>query len=242
MAGRSPVGRIERCGIQVAARLDADDAHRLLDRCRSCPRLVVEACVSALGDQALESKAVITHSASVQPSVATATKREPSTRSDVVTIVFLLVLLVGVAVPVALLIWQSVATTAAVRTSDAGTFVSATASQGWYFSPTVTNVQTTTGSVVVEGTFSAPRGRALAIEDLNKSGLHLCAVGDLNSCLPISGHWAGHLVPTPQAARVFNFVRYGLSTYNLQRWMAFGLIFAFVALALVFACAVARRS
>ncbi|HEX7325862.1 MAG TPA: hypothetical protein VF292_10995 [Rhodanobacteraceae bacterium] len=226
----------------MAAKLDADDAHRLLDRCRSCPRLVVDACVSARGDQALEPKAVIAHSTSVQPSVATVTKRESSTRSDVVTIAFLLVLLVGVAVPVALLIWQSVTTAVAVRTSDAGTFVSATASQGGYFSPTLTNVQTTTGSVVVEGTFSAPRGRTLAIEDLNKNGLHLCAIGDLDSCLPISGHWAGHLVPTPQAARVFNFVRYGLSTYNLQRWMAFGLIFAFVALALVFTYAVARRS
>lgn len=156
---------------------------------------------------------------------------KPSRYWEVFSVVFVLVLLLGVATPIALTIWQAAATTAAVRSGSAGTFVSATASQGGFLSSPLTNVQTTEGSVVVQGTFSAPRGRVLAVEELNKTGLHLCAVGDLESCLPLEGHWAGQLTATPQAAGVFDFVGHGLSSDNLGRWLMAGLILAFIAAA-----------
>jgi len=144
-------------------------------------------------------------------------------------VALLLALLLGVAVPIALLIWQGVAATAPVRSGSAGTFVSGTASQGGFFAPTLTTVQTSAGSVIVQGTFSAPRGRDLVVEESNKTGLQLCAVGDQETCVPLIGTWAGPLSPTPVASHVFNFVEHGLGTDNLLRWLEGGLIAAFIA-------------
>ncbi len=183
-----------------------------------------------------------TGSENPQAAVEMAPNRERPGHLDVYGIAFLLVLLLGIAAPVALLIWQSVTTTVAVRSGDAGTFVSATAAQGGFFTSALTNVQTTEGSVVVQGTFSAPRGRALVVEDLNTTGVHLCAVGDLDSCLPIAGHWAGMLTATPQAGRAFDFEHYGLSNDNLKRWMMAGVIVAFIALLGLIASEVGRRA
>ena len=177
---------------------------------------------------------------SPQAAVAATPERQLSRSWEVFSVVFLLVLVLGVAAPIALLIWESAATTAAVRSGSAGAFVSATASQGGFLSTPLTNVQTTLGSVVVQGTFSAPRGRALAVEELNKTGLHLCAVGDLETCLPLAGQWAGELTATPQAAGVFDFVGHGLSRGNLDRWLGAGLMVTFIALLGVIAGAVPR--
>lgn len=181
-------------------------------------------------------------SGNVQIAAEAAARHKPPVRWDIFSVVFVLVLFVGVAVPVALLVWQATAKTAAVRTSGAGTFISATASTGGFFSSALTNVRTSAGSVVVWGTFSAPQGRALAVEELNKTGLHLCAVGDLNTCLPLAGPWAGQLASTPQAAQVFDFVGHGLSEYNLQRWLMAGLVFGFIAFAWLLAVQVNKRA
>lgn len=182
-----------------------------------------------------------TGSGSAQAVFEATPKREPPVYLGVFGIAFLLVLLLGIVAPVALLIWQAVTTTVAVRSGDAGTFVSATAAQGGFFTSALANVQTTTGSVVVQGTFSAPRGRALAVEDLNKTGLHLCAVGDLDTCLPLAGHWAGPLTATPEAEKAFDFEHYGLSNDNLQRWMMAGVIFCFIDLVWLIAIEISRR-
>lgn len=186
--------------------------------------------------------AVMTGSETPQVAVEVAPNREPPGRFGFYGIAFLLVLLLGIAVPIALLIWQAVTTTMAVRSGDAGSFVSATAVQGGFFTSALTTVQTSEGSVTVRGIFSAPRGRALAVEDLNKTGLHLCAVGDLGTCLPLAGHWAGILIATPEAGRAFDFERYGLSNDNLKRWMMAGLIFCFIGLVWLIAIEIGRRS
>lgn len=193
-------------------------------------------------DSPSEPDTVTTASEHVHVAIEAAPKRQPPARFGIYGIAFLLVLLVGIAAPVALLVWQAAATTVAVRSGDAGTFVSATAVQGEFLAPALTTVQTSEGSVTVRGMFSAPRGRALAVEDLNKTGLHLCAVGDLESCLPLAGHWAGTLTATPEAARAFDFEHHGLSTDNLQRWLMAGLILTFIALLSVVATEVARRA
>lgn len=173
-----------------------------------------------------------------QTARGTTSAYKPSGYWMVFSVMLVLVLALGVATPIALTIWQAAARTAAVRSGSAGTFVSATASQGGFLSAPLTNVQTTEGSVVVQGTFSAPRGRALAVEDLNKTGLHLCPVGDLESCMPLEGHWAGQLTAAPQAAGVFDFVGHGLSSDNLGRWLMAGLILAFIVSAGLLAIAV----
>ena len=184
---------------------------------------------------------MMANSEHAQAVVAATPAHKPSRYWELFSVVFVLVLVLGVATPIALLVWQSAATTAAVRSGSAGTFVSATASQGGFLSSPLTNVQTTEGSIVVQGTFSAPRGRELAVEELNKTGLHLCAVGDLESCLPLEGHWAGQLTAIPQAAGVFDFVGHGPSSDNLGRWLMAGLIFAFIFFAWLLAIGVGRR-
>lgn len=183
-----------------------------------------------------------TSSESAKTAVAVAPRSEPPGYLGIYGIAFLLVLLLGIAAPVALQIWQAVTTTVAVRSGDAGAFVSATAAQGGFFTSALTTVQTSEGSVVVQGTFSAPRGRALTVEDLNKTGLHLCAVGDLDTCLPLAGHWAGPLTATPDAGRAFDFEHYGLSNDNLKRWMMAGVIVAFIAMLGLIAGEIARRA
>ncbi|TAN02568.1 MAG: hypothetical protein EPN36_16585 [Rhodanobacteraceae bacterium] len=225
----------------MVASLGTADAYRFPCGCGDCHRLALDTRVQALGRKALEPNTMMARSEHAQVAVAAASAHKPSRYWELFSVVFLLVLLLGVATPIALLIWQSAATTAAVRSGSAGTFVSATASQGGFFSSPLTNVQTTGGSVVVQGTFSAPRGRALAVEELNKTGLHLCAVGGLASCVPLEGHWAGQLTATPQAAGAFDFVGHGLSSDDLGRWLMAGLIFAFIAFAWLLAIGVGGR-
>jgi len=136
----------------------------------------------------------------------------------------LLVILLGVVAPICLWTWQTHAPGAAIRSADVGTFISADASQGGFFAPTLTNVHTTAGSITVLGTFSALRGRPLSVQDLNKSGLHLCVTGAPTSCIRLAGPWAGGLLPTSRATKVFNFYRYGLTSENFEGWLAMGVL------------------
>jgi len=94
----------------------------------------------------------------------------------------------------------------------------------------LTNVHTSGGSITVLGTFSALRGRPLSVEDLNKSGLHLCVTGAPSSCVPLAGTWTGGLPPTSHATKVFNFYRYGLTSENFGGWLAIGSLLSFGAL------------
>ncbi|TAM96025.1 MAG: hypothetical protein EPN40_09705 [Rhodanobacteraceae bacterium] len=139
-------------------------------------------------------------------------------------ILFLAALLPGIALPAALLIWQAATPEEAVRSADAGQFLSATGSNA-FLQPALTNIETTHGSLIVNGLFSAPRGRALEVVKLNdKGGTYLCAAGDLDTCLPLAGAWAGTLAPTPNTNRVFDFERYGLADSNLWGWVACGVL------------------
>ena len=142
----------------------------------------------------------------------------------------LLVILLGIVAPICLWTWQARAPSAAIQSADLGTFISADASQGGFFAPTLTNVHTTGGSVTVLGTFSALRGRPLSVEDLNKSGLHLCVTGVPASCAPLAGAWTGGLAPTSHATKVFNFYRYGLTGDNFEGWLAMGILVSLGAL------------
>lgn len=144
----------------------------------------------------------------------------------------LLVLLLGVVTPICLWTWQAHAPSAAIRSKDVGTFISADSSQGGFFAPTLTNVHTTEGSITVLGTFSALKDRPMSVQDLNKSGLHLCVTDAPASCVPLAGAWAGELPPTSHGTQIFNFYRYGLTSENFGGWLTIGCILSFGAFVL----------
>lgn len=66
----------------------------------------------------------------------------------------------GVAAPIILLVWEAANPTATSRRGEAGTFVSATSSQGGFTAPALTTVETTLGSfTVIRNVFSTARAR-----------------------------------------------------------------------------------
>lgn len=134
------------------------------------------------------------------------------------------VVLFGIVIPTALLIWQAFTPLAAVQRSELGTFVSATANPGGVLSPTYASIQTTVGTVTVEGAISAARGQKLSIETFNKIGTQLCVDDDLQTCMPLASPWLGSLKPTPQAASITDFQRVGLSTDNVKGWLELGVM------------------
>jgi hypothetical protein len=137
-----------------------------------------------------------------------------------ITVVAMLVL--GIALPVALLIWQTATPRVPIRSGGVGRFLSA-ASESPFLRPSVTDVQTTDGSLIVSGLFSAPRGQVLEVVQFNQdNATYLCATNDLGTCVPLAGTWAGAMKALATADRSFDFGRYGLTTSNLWLWLACG--------------------
>ena len=155
----------------------------------------------------------------------------------IVVPMFFASLIFGLALPIGLLIWQSVTPRVAIRTGEAGVFISASGQSG-FMQRELTNVQTTQGTLIVYGLFSAARGQRLEVVDVNKENAkQLCAAGDLSTCLPLATRWAGTMAPAPSATRVFNFARYGLGGGTPQAWLGIGIvacIVTFFALGLAF--------
>jgi hypothetical protein len=145
----------------------------------------------------------------------------------------LLVFLGGIAAPVGLMIWQAIYPTTVIAERDAGRFESASSSAGGFFGPTLTTVQTSTGTVTVRATFSALRGNALVIRADNKHDrLRLCTVGTRAVCARVDGDWPGTLTPTPQARHAINFVRHGLSSRRITDWIGLGTLPTFLVFAI----------
>lgn len=158
----------------------------------------------------------------------TAPTPDISWRGRMAIAAFIVALVLGVAAPAALLIWEAASTTAIIVRGDAGSFLTSTSSPGGFFAPTITSVQTSAGSIAVIGTFSAPRGRALSIERTNKQGLRLCVTGAPASCAELVGNWPGPVVTTTEAGSVFDFQRSGLTYGNLNLWLMVGLLLSFL--------------
>lgn len=74
----------------------------------------------------------------------------------------------------------------------AGTFVSSSGAPGGIWTRPSTTIQTTTGSMIVTGSFSGSRGQRLVLERKLKSGLVLCTESGL-VCAPLAGPWPGQL-------------------------------------------------
>ena len=164
---------------------------------------------------------------------ACASSPAPSRAGTTATILLLLVFLGGIAAPVGLMIWQAIYPTTVIAERDAGRFESASSSAGGFFGPTLTTVQTSTGTIAVRGTFSALRGTALVVQSDNKHDrLRLCTVGTRTVCARVDGDWPGTLTPTPQAGHAVNFVRHGLSSRRITDWLGLGTLPTFLVFAI----------
>lgn len=140
----------------------------------------------------------------------------------IASIAGLATLVLGIALPMALLAWQAITPRVPVRKADIGQFLSAVG-ENPFLRPSLTNVHTTSGSLIVSGLFSAPRGQALEVVQFNQdNNTYLCAADDLATGLPIAGTWAGAMKAPAMTSRAIDFAEYGLATSNLWLWLAFG--------------------
>ena len=165
---------------------------------------------------------------------------EHSRRGRTAVVAFFAALVLSLAAPIILLVWEAASSTATIQRGEAGTFVSATSSQGGFTTPASTTVETTLGSFTVAGTFSAPHGRALTVERTNKSGLQLCVAGVPATCTDFLGAWPDPIPATPEAGHVFDFQGSALNYETLLMWLFFGIVVSFITM-IVAAFATAPR-
>lgn len=131
---------------------------------------------------------------------ASVPRRSTWSAAKIATLLLLVVFLGCIAAPVGLMVWQATHPTTVIAEGAAGRFDSASSSAGGFFGPTLTTVQTSTGTIIVIGTFSALRGNALVVQaDNEHDRLRLCTVGTRTVCARVDGDWPGTLMPTPQA-------------------------------------------
>ncbi|WP_426661954.1 hypothetical protein [Rhodanobacter aciditrophus] len=142
-------------------------------------------------------------------------------------ILFCFTLVFGVLVPTGILIWQSFAPTVAISSSDIGEFVSANSTPGGLFSQNFSSVQSTSGTVTIEGAISVAKGQKLVLRTINKQGVQLCVGDDLGSCVQLASPWFGPMKPAPQSGDAYDFQRYGLTTPNVQSWLKTGFLVLF---------------
>lgn len=162
----------------------------------------------------------------------------PPPAAAIATFVLLAAFLGGIVAPSAMMLWVGSHPTTVIAEGTVGTFESASSSPGGLFGPTLTSVQTSTGSIIVRDAFSALRNEPLIVTASNKQKrLQLCTVEPRPICATIEGHWAGRLMPTTPVRHTVNFVQHGFSTHNLDQWLALGMMITFAAVALTAATA-----
>lgn len=143
-------------------------------------------------------------------------------RAPVILVCFALVF--GVLAPTGILIWQTFTPTVAISSSDIGEFVSANSNPGGLFSPNFSSVQSTSGTVTIEGAISVAKGQKLVLRTINKQGVQLCVGDGLGSCVQLASPWFGPMKPAPQGGDAYDFQRYGLTTLNVQSWLKTGIL------------------
>ena len=87
-----------------------------------------------------------------------------------------------------------------LRTAGVGSFVSAEPRPGgntWGNPATI--VQTTRGTFVANGIFSAMRGESLVVRDTSRDGLVVCAEHPQATCAELTGNFVGAFTPVPGA-------------------------------------------
>ncbi|TAN08820.1 MAG: hypothetical protein EPN38_00900 [Rhodanobacteraceae bacterium] len=145
-------------------------------------------------------------------------------KENVALIGWIATVMTGVVAPALILalIWKTPDTL--LRTGEAGQFVSATASVGGFFSSDITTVQSTTGSIAVYNTFSAPRNQLLVVRETLKNGLQLCAENKPDTCVGLAGSWAGDMKPVPHARHRFAGLVTGIGNSGASLWLLIGIL------------------
>lgn len=150
------------------------------------------------------------------------------------SVVWLVVFLGGVVAPVATMIVLAVTPNVLVSAGDAGRFISAAASAGGFTAPSVTTVQTTTGSIAVYNNFSAPRGQTLVVRRTLKEGAQLCVAKRPDTCARLAGAWGGDMHTIPHAHYRFAWLVRSVGDTAATLWLGMG-IFAVIAVTAILA-------
>jgi hypothetical protein len=154
-------------------------------------------------------------------------------KESVAVVGWLITFLAGVIAPAVILVLIGMTSNTLLRAGAAGRFVSANASAGGIFSPNLTTVQTTTGSIVISNTFSAPRNQPLVVRETLKDGLQLCAQGKPDTCAGLAGSWAGDMKPIPHARPRFAGLVRGIGSRGALLWLMMGIFLSIGAAGMV---------
>lgn len=131
---------------------------------------------------------------------------------------FVFVLIGGFLLPWSIWIWFHFTPNTVLASADVGRFVSAGKGND------ATNIQTTEGTIAIEGTLSALRGSRLSVQRSTKRGTELCVNGAPRSCIALAGPWTGPLHAIPGVPHAFDFYSAGISAYTLRIWLLFGCV------------------
>lgn len=136
-------------------------------------------------------------------------------------VLFVFVLLGGSLLPWSIWLWFHFTPNTVLASADVGRFVSAGKGND------ATNIQTTQGTIAIEGTLSVLRGSRLSVQRSTKRGTELCVNGAPRSCVALAGPWTGPLHAIPGVPRAVNFYSVGISAYTLRIWLLLGFITTF---------------
>ena len=145
------------------------------------------------------------------------THRRPQ-KVYVAEVAFVIMLFGGFLVPWGIWLWFHFSPNVVLSKADIGQFVSASKGNG------ATNVETTKGTVAVDGTLSALHGSELVVQTSTKTGTELCVAGNRRSCVALASAWSGPMEPVPGTEHATNFFAHGISSRNLTLWRMMGFL------------------
>lgn len=148
---------------------------------------------------------------------STRTHRRPQ-KVYVAEVAFVIMLFGGFLVPWSIWLWFHFSPNVVLSKADIGQFVSASKGNG------ATNVETTKGTVAIDGTLSALHGSELVVQTSTKTGTELCVAGSRHSCVALSSPWSGPMQPVPGTEHATNFFAHGISSRNLTLWKMVGFL------------------
>lgn len=154
---------------------------------------------------------------------------------------WLAVIVFGILTPAVIGVLIGITPDYLVRSANAGQFVSATSSVGGFFTPGVTNIQTTRGSISVVGQLSAERGQPLQVTDYLKQGLQLCVQSQPLVCADLAGPWAGRMQPGPHRHYPFTPLVTAIGAQGVALWIMLGVLAVIASSAVVAAAELERH-
>lgn len=136
----------------------------------------------------------------------------------VAEVAFVIMLFGGFLAPWGIWFWFHWSPNVVLASADVGRFVSASKGNG------DTNVETTKGTVAIDGALSALRGSELVVQTSSKTGTELCVKGNRQSCVALASPWPGPMQPVPGTERATNFFAHGISSRFLTLWKMLGFL------------------